>query len=87
MSEVHNNLLSLQKNSSKRPEDEADLPPRSFLDGFPGLHFAPEAVPSPSPKSSLLHAEQHPARLDHHHQGQQLGAQHLTCVRTRHEPA
>lgn len=72
-----------QNNSFKASKDEADLPPRSILDGFPGLHFAPEAVPSPSPKSSLLHAEQHPARLDHHHQGQKLGAQHLTCLKNK----
>lgn len=46
------------------------LPPGSILDSFSGLNFAPEAVPPANPKPSLLHPEQHPARLDHHHQGQ-----------------
>ncbi len=54
-----------------------------FFNGFSRLNFAPKPVPPASPKAPLLHAEQHSARADHQHQGQQLGAQHLACLRGR----
>lgn len=58
-----------------------NLPPCSIFNRFSRLNFAPKAIPSSSAEAPLLHAEEHPPWLDHHHQGQQLGAQHLTCLR------
>lgn len=58
-----------------------NLPPCTIFNRFSRLNFAPKAIPSPSAEAPLLHAEEHPPWLDHHHQGQQLGAQHLTCLR------
>lgn len=61
------------------------LPPCTFLNCFPLLNFAPEAVPLPCPEPSLLHAEQHSAGPDHQHQGQQLGANHVSGLTGRDE--
>ena len=65
--------------------EEITLPPCTFFNGFPLLNFAPEAVPLPCPEPSLLHAEQHSAGPDHQHQGQQLGAHHVSGLTEKYE--